>query len=137
VKSGGDGRYRIPWIPAGKYRVSVRKAGFVAASSAEVEIEANGHAPGVDVKMPPAALLKVRVLSKATGEPVEGAPVQLSMESGGSRFQMTDESGIAGFDDLDPGTWTASVRRSFQESENTERSIVCEADVTQELTIDA
>ena len=136
VSTDRDGRFRVPWVPAGKYRVSVTRPGYVETRSEEIEIAPNGHVDHVDVAMPSAATLLVHMRSKADGSILSGSPVQLEHESGESRFGTTDAEGIARFESLQPGAWTATGRRSWSDSDGRKSTVTCEAERVAEITID-
>ena len=137
VMSDADGHFRVPWVPAGKWKVSATHVGFLAAQSEAVELAANAKVDGVRIELPPAARLVVHMKSKGTGLPMAGAPVDLSTEDGGHDFRVTDDDGAATFDSLKPGTWTVSGRKGFNNNDSVKKSVDAPADRTTEVTIDA
>ncbi len=146
IRFGGDagtrvttdraGHFRVPWVPAGKYRVSANHDGFLGSQSDVIELPANGRVDGVTVALPPAAKLRVKLLSKSSGEALSSCRVQLESEDGNSHFGFTDAEGIATFESLQPGTWTATGKRSWNDAEGSSRSVTCAAEKTAEITID-
>ena len=139
VATDRDGHYRVPWVPAGKYKVSVRANGYLETQSDEVELAANGHVDGVNVALLPAAQLHVKVMSKADGKPAAGVSVQLQSEDGNNDWSVSDADGIASFDSLKPGKWTATARRDFNPNapaDGNTKSADCAAGRVTEITMD-
>jgi uncharacterized GH25 family protein len=136
VTTDRTGHFRAPWVPAGKYRVSARRNGFLEAQSDEFEIATNGHVEHADVALAPAAMLHVTVRSKATGLVQANCAVQVESETGESDWRTTDTDGVARFDSLKPGTWSVTARHSFDSEEGTKSSTACEAGHTAEITVD-
>jgi hypothetical protein len=143
VTTARDGSFRIPWVPAGKYKVNVSHDGHLAASCEPFDVAANGHVDGVKVELPPAARLKVHVRSKQTGQPVEGSVLQLTMgPDEGRDFGYTDGDGIATFESLKPGTWSIQPRDGFRGRGGDDSAaappttVTCEAGQLAEITID-
>jgi protocatechuate 3,4-dioxygenase beta subunit len=136
VTSDRDGHFRIPWVPAGKYRVTASHDGFLDTRSEEIEVTPSGHVNGADVALPPAARLRVKLRSKETGEALANCPVHLSTPEGDSSFAISDSEGIAHFDRLKPATWTASGQKSWNDRDARTQSVTCEAERTAEITID-
>jgi uncharacterized GH25 family protein len=137
VMTDDDGHFRVPWVPAGKWKVSASHAGYLAAQSEAVELTANAKVDGVHLELAPAARLVVHMKSKGTGLPMANAPVDLSTEEGGRDFRVTDEDGAATFDSLKPGTWTVSGRKGFNNNDPVKKTVDAPADRTTEVTIDA
>ncbi len=146
VSTSADGTFRIPWVPAGKYRVRVSHPEHLGASSSELELATDAVVRDVSVEMALAARLKVHVRNKATGQPVAETAVSLSMEPDGRAFAITDSQGVASFDSLAPGSWTATVRSigapvrgrggGGRGDAGPGTTIHCEAGLTAETTID-
>jgi len=143
VTTARDGSFRIPWVPAGKYKINVSHDGHLAASSEPFDVAANGNVDGVKVELPPAARLKVHVRSKQTGQPVEGSVLQLTMEPEGRDFGYTDGDGVASFESLKPGTWSIQPRDGFRGGRGNDdaaaappTTVTCEAGKLAEITID-
>jgi protocatechuate 3,4-dioxygenase beta subunit len=142
VMSDSSGHFRVPWVPAGKWKVSVSHAGFLTAQSEEIAVAANAHVEGVKLELPVAAQLIVHLKSKGTGQALSNAPVELSTEDGGHDFGVTDEDGAAHFDSLKPGTWTVTGRKTFGGPGNAgandgqKKTVETPADQTTEITID-
>ncbi|MBM4016337.1 MAG: hypothetical protein FJ293_15415, partial [Planctomycetes bacterium] len=146
VSTATDGTFRIPWVPAGKYRVRISHPEHLAANSADIELASDAVVRDVEVAMALAARLKVHVRSKATGQPVANVAVTLSMPPDGRAFAMTDDQGTASFDSLIPGSWSATVRDTISAPGRGRRggggepgpggTIHCEAGLIAETTID-
>lgn len=138
VMTDATGHFSVPWIPAGKWRISASHTGFLGQQSDPVDLAANAKVDGIHLELPPAAQLIVHMKSKGTGMPMAGAPVDLSTEDGGHEFRVTDENGAATFESLKPGTWTVSGRRGFNSSSDAvKKTVEAPADRTTEVTIDA
>jgi protocatechuate 3,4-dioxygenase beta subunit len=149
ASTAADGSFRIPWVPAGKYRVRISHPEHLAATSSDLDLATDAVVRAGDIELGLAARLKVHVRNKATGQPVTAAAVTLSMEPDGHAFAMTDEQGVASFDNLAPGSWSVTLRgigaprgRSGKRGGNRGASDVpsttvhCEAGLTAETTID-
>lgn len=144
VASQRDGSFRIPWVPAGKYRVRVTHPAHLATTSDTVELAMNGHVEGLKVALPAAARLKVTVRSKADGRPLEGHSVQLGNDADGREFGFTDSDGVASFDSLAPGAWNITVRegggraspRGGRNDSGPQKTVTCEAGLTAETIVD-
>ncbi len=138
VMSDSNGHFRVPWVPAGKWKVSVSRSGFLPTQSEEIVVAANARVEGVKLEMPVAAQLIVHLKSKGTGQPIPNSPVELSTEDGGHSFGVTDEDGAAHFDSLKPGTWTVTGRKNFNDGPNDgqKKTVETPADQTTEITID-
>ena len=144
VASQRDGSFRIPWVPAGKYRVRVTHPAHLATTSDTVELATNGHVEGLKVALPAAARLKVTVRSKADGRPLEGHSVQLGNDTDGREFGFTDSEGVASFDSLAPGAWNITVRegggraspRGGRNDSAPQKTVTCEAGLTAETIVD-
>jgi hypothetical protein len=143
VTSDETGHFRVPWVPAGKWKVTVNHPGFLEGTSEEVAVAANAHVEGVKIELAAAAQLVVHLKSKGTGQALPNAPVELSTEDGGHNFGVTDETGEAHFDSLKPGTWTVTGRKSFGgpgggggANDGQKKTVDAPADRTTEITID-
>jgi len=142
VASDATGHFRVPWVPAGKWKVTVNHPGFLEATSEDVVVAANAHVEGVKLELGAAAQLVVHLKSKGTGQALPNAPVELTTEDGGHNYGVTDETGEAHFDSLKPGTWTVTGRKSFGSpggggaNDGQKKTVEAPADRTTEITID-
>src|SRR5262249_33972630 len=98
VMTDVDGHFRVPWVPAGKWKVSATHPGYLPTQAEAVELAANAKVDGVRIELAPAARLVVHMKSKGTGLPIANAPVDLSTEEGGHDFRVTDDDGAATFE---------------------------------------
>lgn len=131
-----DGRYEIAQLPAGAFMVSASMDGYLAfmygqrrvrlmETGTEVNVAAGQTVERVDISLPRAGVIVVR-LTDATGEPVEGAFVQIqqhreganrqriltSVPTGARGMRRTDDRGEFRAFGLMPGEYT--VRASVQ-----------------------
>jgi protocatechuate 3,4-dioxygenase beta subunit len=136
VSTDRGGHFRVPWVPAGKYRVSVSKPGFLDSRSDEIEVAPNGHVGGMKIELAPAAKLVVKLRSKSTGQPLSGCPVQLRSEDDESETGFTTAEGVAIFESLKPGAWTATGKLSWNDADGQSTTVTCESERTTEITLD-
>ncbi len=139
VASSASGAFRIPWVPAGKYRLRLSHPDHLGATSEVLEMATNGHVENVKVSLPAAARLKVTVRSKADGRPLDSHTVQLTNDADGREFGFTDSDGVASFDSLAPGTWNITVHangRGGRDNGAPQKSVTCEAGLTAETIVD-
>lgn len=106
VRSNAAGEYRFEDLPPGEYRVYAfhdRQASRTQQVRFDnVTIDAEGKSTPVDLLMKDGLNMKVRVISKATGEPIPYAPVRLRWTDNDDNAQ-TDERGEALLSYLTPG----------------------------------
>ena len=76
ARTGVDGRYRLPFLPQGAYRVTFDEKRFVLTERRDVEL-GPGETKTLDVALSPAVTLVGRV-SDDKGQPVAGARGRLS-----------------------------------------------------------
>ena len=123
-------------MPAGKYRVSVTSSGYLETKSDDIEVKQNASVGGIDLALPSAAKLTVKLRSKSNGQPLANCPVQLQSSEDESNWGSTDAEGIARFESLKPGTWTATGKKSWNDADGQSSTATCEAGRTSEITID-
>jgi hypothetical protein len=123
VRSDSEGAYEITQLPAGRYRVTVRRPGFIRWSYGQVDamqsgrvlvLRANTQARKIDVTLPRSGVVSGTVTDRF-GVPVEGVLLQLlEPRAVGGRQQLVAVAGItAKSDDLgqyrlagvDPGSY--------------------------------
>jgi hypothetical protein len=111
-----SGAYRFEGVEAGRYRLVVRKTGFVdtrpggrMGRGLEITVGAGQKLTGTDLQLVPAAAITGRVLDE-DGEPLEGAQViALRKGRGGAQrggfleSERTDDRGEFRLAGLDPG----------------------------------
>ena len=76
VISGADGRFRIPSLAAGTYRLSASAEGFAAASSTPIVLDGATEQRDIEIALPAGARLTGSVIT-AAGEPVAGADIRV------------------------------------------------------------
>jgi protocatechuate 3,4-dioxygenase beta subunit len=79
ARLAGEGRYRVEGLPAGTYAVSVYPATFAPAHRPSVEVADGAETAGVDFTVPVGATLRGRVVEDASGAPVPGATLSVSL----------------------------------------------------------
>jgi hypothetical protein len=120
--TGPDGKFQFDGLPAGQSTIAVRKPGFF--SEDEFEPNARGqhlattgpNSSPVVLKLVPEGVIYGRI-SEEDGEPIEGLPVALlvqSLQSGRKTWQQrpgaeTDEDGSFRFAELPPGNYFLSA----------------------------
>lgn len=112
--SSSDGTFRIPFVAAGKYRLTAAKDGYGQESIEPVQLmEAGDVASNCDIQLSPGCSLSGRVVDAATDAPLAQAFVQGRDESGRPLLLagsvMTDSDGRFRLSGLRPGTVTLSV----------------------------
>lgn len=112
ASSNADGEFILEKVEVGDYLVSVMM-GLGGGSSWTGSIEVTGGGVQRHDLALPSSIIEVLVVDGATGQVVQGIPVNLRPEdsssvSGGS-FQSTDGQGLARFEMLTPGTYLAAV----------------------------
>ncbi len=118
TRADDAGRYRMEGLEDGDYRVSVQPtpgAGGGAGLSKTVQVSGE---TSLDFEIPTASLSGI-VLSGSTKQPLEGARVTANLQGGaaveaGRRFAgaTTDTNGRWFLDDVEPGTWDLTFRRT-------------------------
>jgi len=114
VFTDGAGRYELPHLRAGRYKLIVvptRRQG--AYEELEPVVLGEGEArSGLDVALAPGAVLRLSV-SQADGGPIGGARVLLFDEQGGgvqlTETQRTDALGAFRVGCLKPGRWSVQI----------------------------
>lgn len=112
--SESDGTFRIPFVAAGKYRVTAAKDGYGQESIEPVQLmEAGDVASNCDIQLSPGCSLSGRVVDAATEAPLARAFVQGRDESGRPLLLagsvMTDSDGRFRLSGLRPGAVSLSV----------------------------
>jgi hypothetical protein len=114
--SGRDGRFRVPFVAAGKYRVTAAKDGYGQEAIEPVQLmEAGDVASNADLQLSPGCTLAGRVVDALGETPLEGAFVQGRDADGrplvlGSSV-VADSDGRFRLAGLRPGTVSLSVFR--------------------------
>ncbi len=108
--SGDDGSFRIEDVPPSSYELRAEAAGREAASMTNLEVRSGEDLLGVQVVLPPGAILEGRVLAPG-GRPLPGARVSLVQSEaamGVTRFgtapARADGDGRYRLDGVAPGT---------------------------------
>lgn len=140
LKTDGSGRYSIPWVPDGTYRVKVSHDQFVEGSSDLVEVKDSAKVEGVGLTLTEGSIIHVRAFSLDDGKPLQHRAFSLLEENGTTRsFQITDSEGLARFTGLKPGTYTVQLN-SFGRNESgktvPDRTVTLEAGQSTELRFD-
>ncbi|MFL6203072.1 MAG: carboxypeptidase regulatory-like domain-containing protein [Thermoanaerobaculia bacterium] len=108
--SGDDGSFRVEDVPPGTYELQAQATGRESASQTNLEVLPGQDRRGVEVVLPPGAVLEGRVLAPG-GRPVPGARVSLVESDTGMglmRFRSSDAradgDGRYRLDGVPPGT---------------------------------
>ena len=139
-----DGRFALEDVPAGKWSVVVDAKGYQAARAGGVIVEEATTTDGVEVKVPPGAVLRGRVTDAKTGRPVveanvstsagtgpAGAPIGMPQPEGGL---LTDVDGRFEIDGLAAGKVSLRVDHADYE-ERTETVELKEGGSTVEVAL--
>lgn len=115
-----NGSYRIEGLTPGDYTVNVQAAaGGGRAVSKEIRIDGEAS---LDVELPMARLFGI-VVDGSTKQPLADARVTANLDGGSSGrpgFANSDSNGRFFVDDLEPGAYTLTLRRSgYQEASDT------------------
>lgn len=122
ISSGRDGRFTIPDVEPGRYRLLARKAGFIEQEhgakrpgqrrGVPIEVSAGATLRDLDIKLAPQAVISGRVLDESD-EPVVQAPVRVlarTYDSSGKPIWLpqgsdwTDDRGVLRIYGISPGT---------------------------------
>ena len=120
--TGPDGKFQFDGLPAGQSTITVRKPGFFSEDDFEPNARGQGlattgpNSSPVVLKLVPEGVIYGRI-SEEDGEPIEGLPVALlvqSLQSGRKTWQqrpgaVTDEDGNFRFAELPPGNYFLSA----------------------------
>lgn len=71
-----DGQYRLEGLNAGRYIIEVEAEGYAPSYSAEVQVELSETTSDVEVRAVMGGIIRGRVVSSATGEPLRGVVVR-------------------------------------------------------------
>ncbi len=116
IYTGRDGKFRIPRVGAGKYRVSAAKDGYGQESVSPVQImEAGDVAAGVEIQLGAGGVLVGRVSDAATDQPLSSAFVS-ARDADGSPLLLggsvsTDSDGRFRLSGVRPGRVLLQVFR--------------------------
>jgi Carboxypeptidase regulatory-like domain len=120
--TGPDGKFQFDGLPAGQTSITVRKPGFFAESDFQPDVRTQllattgpNNSPLI-LKLIPEGVIYGRI-SEEDGEPIEGLPVALlvqSLQNGRKTWQqrpaaVTDEDGNFRFAELPPGNYFLSA----------------------------
>ena len=131
----GDGRYELVELPAGRYQMTVTKAGYVTMQYGQrrpfepgtpINVGDGETVSPIDFALPKGAVITVR-LTDEFGEPVAGQQVTVqrfqwsedgqrrlvSSGSGGTLFSGTDDRGEVRIFGLMPGEYVIEARRGL------------------------
>ncbi len=104
ANSDPSGRFRIPNVKAGAYRLAPSRIGFDSAAR-EIRIEAGVDPPPFDLTMTPWPGVRGRVLDPE-GQPVARARVRAMLQATGLAYEaITDSAGRYTLDHLAPGQY--------------------------------
>ena len=113
VRTNADGEFRALWVKAGEYSLETQGGGYVEAQLGPVSVkESAGLIDGLVVKAVRGAVISGLVTSGDTGQPLEGAPVQLASVAGGSQDMTMTEGGRYRFEGLEAGEYSIAVMGS-------------------------
>jgi hypothetical protein len=130
-----DGRYELVELPAGRYQMTVTKAGYVTMQYGQrrpfepgtpISVREGETVSSIDFALPKGAVIAVR-LTDEFGEPVAGQQVQVQRfqwgedgqrrltgaGSGGAPFSGTDDRGEMRIYGLMPGEYVIEARRGL------------------------
>lgn len=88
IRTDSEGRYRIPSVAAGSYRLTVSKPGFASGSVTGVVVEGDVGTSDVDFKLREGGSIQGVVRSAVDGAPVHFAMIQLADASGSPAFDQ-------------------------------------------------
>jgi protocatechuate 3,4-dioxygenase beta subunit len=131
----GDGRYEIGDLPAGRYQMTVTKAGYVTMQYGQrrpfepgtpISVRDGETVSSIDFALPKGAVITVR-LNDEFGEPVAGQTVEMQRfqwgedgqrrlvgaGGGGTPFSGTDDRGEVRIFGLMPGEYVIGTRRGL------------------------
>jgi hypothetical protein len=122
VLTGPDGKFQFDGLPAGQSTIAVRKPGFFSEEESQfraphqVTATTGPNSPPVVLKLVPEGVIFGRI-SEEDGEPLEGLPVSLlvqSLQNGRKTWEqrpsaVTDEDGTFRFAELTPGNYFLSA----------------------------
>jgi hypothetical protein len=118
ARADDSGRYRLEGLEDGDYRVSVQPSpGMGGGAGLSKTVPVSGETR-LDFEIPTASLSGI-VLAASTKQPLEGVRVGAALQGGasvevGRRFAgaTTDTNGRWFLDDVEPGTWDLTFRRT-------------------------
>jgi hypothetical protein len=108
--SNGDGKFTIAPLPAGRYNVSVERAGFIdrpsagIAPNATVNLQPGDKREDLKLTLTPTGAISGRVLTPA-GEAVDGCNVSVEGDAGSVGGVTTDDQGQFRIGGLAPGKY--------------------------------
>ncbi len=115
-----SGSYRIEGLTPGDYTVNVQAAA-AAGRGVSKEVRIDGEA-SLDVELPMARLFGI-VVDGSTKQPLADARVTANLDGGAAGrpgFASSDSNGRFFVDDVEPGAYTLTLRRSgYQEASDT------------------
>ena len=100
------GKFSVVRVPPGSYSVAVQRTGYIPGGSAMLKLQAGDDKSDLRLSLMPSGWITGRVL-ESSGEPVEGASVQLG---GGFRSVKTDDKGQYRISGLTPGRYKLMAR---------------------------
>lgn len=83
VNSGGDGKFTLPGVQAGKYNITATAPGFIVQRESNIELAAGVNRREISLAMAPGGTARGRVLDRATSAPIAGAIITISASSRG------------------------------------------------------
>jgi hypothetical protein len=118
TRADDSGRYRMEGLEDGDYRVSVQPTpGMGGGAGLSKTVPVSGET-SLDFEIPTASLSGI-VVAASTKQPLEGVRVNANLQGGasveaGRRFAAatTDTNGRWFLDDVEPGTWDLTFRRT-------------------------
>jgi protocatechuate 3,4-dioxygenase beta subunit len=114
VTTDDQGRFGIPSLPPGSYRLAARKQELVSRVSETVELEATGVVEDLELVLGPAIVVRGQIRS-SVGRPVINARVQLTPADVPQRWSapagqaVADEAGRYRVEGLPPGDYRLQV----------------------------
>lgn len=112
ASSGADGEYRMEKVEVGEYLLTVMKGLGGGSSWTGSIVVTGGGVQRHDLALPSSAI-EVRVVDGASGQTLQGIPVNLRPEDSssisGGMFSTTDGQGVARFEMLTVGSYLAAV----------------------------
>ncbi len=120
ARTDESGSYRIDGLTPGDYTVNVQGAQGMGGRAVSKELRIDGEA-SLDVELPMARIFGV-VVDGATKQPLADARITANLEGTPSArpgFATSDSNGRFFVDDLEPGSYKLTLRRSgYQEAGN-------------------